>query len=109
MAKVRLFDLAKRVELGELQEHQDSLQRPHSAARHPAQTPRQMQSCVHVHLKDSVSALQFWKGTLITASSDGQAMAFLSGLRGSPVFEWAKHWLAVFIPVYEMKHDSVSG
>ncbi|CAE7892134.1 pak1ip1 [Symbiodinium microadriaticum] len=47
---VRLFDLAKRVELGELQEHQDS-----------------------------VSALQFWKGTLITASSDGQVCIWRGG------------------------------
>ena len=40
---VRLFDLAKGVEMGELQEHEDS-----------------------------VSALQFWDSNLITGSSDGQ-------------------------------------
>ncbi|CAE7560194.1 Pak1ip1 [Symbiodinium pilosum] len=47
---VRLFDLSKRVELGELQEHQDS-----------------------------VSALQFWKNTLVTASSDGQVCVWRGG------------------------------
>mmetsp|Transcript_45337 Transcript_45337/g.84548 ORF Transcript_45337/g.84548 Transcript_45337/m.84548 type:complete len:349 (+) Transcript_45337:35-1081(+) len=47
---VRLFDLSKRIELGELQEHQDS-----------------------------VSALQFWNGTLVTASSDGQVCIWRGG------------------------------
>mmetsp|Transcript_12620 Transcript_12620/g.21642 ORF Transcript_12620/g.21642 Transcript_12620/m.21642 type:complete len:364 (-) Transcript_12620:72-1163(-) len=47
---VRLFDLAKGVEMGELQEHEDS-----------------------------VSAVQFWGSSLITGSSDGQVCIWRCG------------------------------